>query len=73
LRLTGEIAERHNQVEQRQACALEPTTNMNFFNLFIQNPAWIALISGLFFGAYGLLRNKPDRRSRALFVSAAAW
>ncbi len=46
---------------------------MNLFNLFIQNPAWLALIAGLFFVAYLLLRNNPLRRSRALLVPATAW
>ena len=40
---------------------------------FIQNPALIALIGGLFFVAYLLLRGKPERRSSALLVPATAW
>lgn len=40
---------------------------------FIQNPALVALIGGLFFVAYLLLRGNPARRSSALLVPATAW
>jgi hypothetical protein len=46
---------------------------MSIFNAFVQNPAWIALIGGLFFVAYLFLRGNPQRRSRALLVPATAW
>lgn len=46
---------------------------MSIFNVFVQNPALIALISGIFFGAYLLLRGNTALRSRALLVPATAW
>lgn len=46
---------------------------MSLFNVFVQNPALIALVAGLFYGAYLLVRSNPGLRSRALLAPAAAW
>lgn len=46
---------------------------MSVFDVFVQNPLLIALIAGLFFGAYLLLRANAALRSRALLIPATAW
>ena len=49
---------------------------MELFSVFVANPALIALISGLFFGAYLLLRNTDwahNRRVNTLLIPATVW
>ena len=46
---------------------------MSIFAVFVQNPLLIALIAGMFFGAYLLLRANAGLRSRALLIPATAW
>ena len=44
--------------------------------LFVQQPASIVFVAGIFFVAYAVLRNSPmgsGRRPRALLVPAFAW
>lgn len=49
---------------------------MEFFNVFVANPALIALIAGLFFGAFLLIRNTEwarTRRINTLLIPATVW
>ncbi len=46
---------------------------MSIFEIFVFNPLLIALISGLFFGGYLLVRGNTGLRGRMLLIPATAW